>query len=146
MQWSAWQTIQKPLTYTGPALYELRITNKLGTPFSINRFLSIDNEGVLTIGQTKCMERRRTQFITGIHQCYGHSECNLLYFLIKHSLFDKIFHDFILQFRYKQLPTEHDAKTEEKSAIKEYICKFGEVPPLNSAIPDRYNGWPSPSA
>jgi hypothetical protein len=77
MEWTNWQSIKQVLSYRGPAQYELRVVNQESQPFPIPRMLGTDNNGVLVIGQTKNMEKRRRQVITGIEECYGHSECNL---------------------------------------------------------------------
>ena len=144
MPWSKWLNVANQIAYSGPAIYELRVVNKNGNPFKLNRFLGQDPEGILSIGETNNMEKRRSQFISGITKCYGHSECNLLYYLLKNTAFATAFDSYRLEYRYSSCTTKHDAQQEERVSIKTYICKFGEVPPLNSAIPDRYNGWPVP--
>ncbi len=42
-----------------------------------------------------------------------------------------------LKFRFETLATEIDAKDEEARLLKEYLTKYGELPPLNNQLPRR---------
>jgi len=140
--WTNWQRIDEESNHDGPAIYEVRIITGEGTPVPIPRFLSCDNDGLLLIGQTgRGMEARRAQFVCGVENCYGHSEGNLLHQLIRYSPLNERFQDYRLEFRYYPAMDQTAAKLAEEQSIKRYICKFGEVPPLNSVIPNRYGDW-----
>lgn len=119
------------------AVYEIRMTSIGGDPNPISRFLDADKRGLLTIGETGSMESRRKQFISAIEKHSNHSEGNLLYHLLRHTPLNKRFPNHRLEYRFY---SETD-KAAEARLIKIYIRKFGEVPPLNSAIPDRDGNW-----
>lgn len=141
MSWNEWQTIESASSYNGPAVYELRMTNCNRNPISIPRFLSSDYRGLLSIGETGSMDKRRKQFINAIAKCSGHSEGNLFYYLLRYSPIMERFPDYQLEYRFYPKVDKSSAKIEEAKLIKTYICEFGEVPPLNSAIPNRYGCW-----
>ncbi len=141
MDWSDWQPLREESNHEGAAVYELRMVRSENNPVSIPRFLSCDKNGLLSIGSTTCMESRRKQFICGREKCYGHSEGNLLHLLIKHTSLDERFPGYGLEFRYCPAANESEAKAAEDRLIKGYVCKCGETPPLNSAIPRRYGSW-----
>jgi hypothetical protein len=87
------------------------------------------------------MESRRRQFIYAVEKCSGHSEGNLLYYLLRHSPLNERFPHHQLEYRFRGEDNKAAAKSAEARLIKAYIREFGEVPPLNSAIPDRYGSW-----
>ena len=139
MKWSPWKNITESSRYDGCAVYEVRLVNKEDHPVIINRFLGTDKEGILAIGMTTNMERRRKQFIYGENRCRAHSEGNLLFLLKEYSRFKTKYNRTRYQYRFQKVKTRDDAKKKEKKLIKDYFKKYGEVPPLNSAIPDRYD-------
>jgi len=110
-----------------------------GAHVAIDRFLDEDKKGVLCIGMTTNMERRRKQFISGESEGYCHSEGNLLFLLKKYSRFKKKHSMPKYKYRFQNVSSEGDAKRKERELIKDYVKQYGEVPPLNSVIPDRYH-------
>ena len=141
MSWSEWQSIDSPSGHDAPAVYELRMTIDDSGPLSVPRFLATDDGGLLSIGETGNMESRRKQFIYAVEKRSGHSEGNLLCLLLRHSPLKARFPKHRVEFRFRPETDKQAAKTAEARLIKEYIREFGEVPPLNSAIPDRYGSW-----
>ena len=87
------------------------------------------------------MESRRKQFIYAVEKGSGHSEGNLLYLLLRHSPLKARFPNHRVEFRFRPETDKQAANAAEARLIKAYIREFGEVPPLNSAIPDRYGSW-----
>ena len=140
MPWNKWTELTTDSQYYGAALYELRLRTASG-PIAIPRFLGTDSSGLLTIGHTKNMETRRTQFLRAIEKGRGHSEGNLLYYLLKHSPIRKVHPEHALEYRFREERDKATAKLAEAGQIKGYIREFGEAPPLNCAIPDRYGDW-----
>lgn len=143
--WSDWKDIAESCGHWNAAIYEIRLMTK-GKPSLIRRWLGDDAGGLLTIGQTKNMESRRNNFIRGMTKCEKHSAGNLLYFILAHSRMRSIVPMHGIQYRFLKMRTAADAKLLEALNVKQYIIKFGEPPPLNSAIPDRYGEWTSVGA
>jgi hypothetical protein len=138
MSWSEWQPLNAKSGYDGPAVYEVRILNSAG-PMPVPRFLATDIRGLLSIGESRSMDKRRRQLVRAMEKCYGHSEGNLLYYLLRHTRL-KDLHP-IIEYRFSKEADKAAAKVAEAKMIKEYIQKFGEPPPLNCAIPDRDGEW-----
>ncbi len=72
-----------------------------------------------------------------------HSEANLLHRLQKSTRLKRCFPEAEYQYSFRAARTESQAKRIEEALIKSYVKRYGEVPPLNSAIPNRYRerGW-----
>lgn len=127
------------LKYWEPAAYRVRLL-KDGKPFQMNRLLGRDEEGLLSIGKTKDMEGRRAQFISGVVNGYGHSEGNLLRLLVLYSgLKERVPSRPQIECQFLACKSEDEAIKTEARLLKDYLCRFGELPPLNSAIPNRYD-------
>jgi hypothetical protein len=140
MSWSEWQPLEQPSSHAGPAVYEFRI-GAAGNAIPVPRFLATDDRGVLSIGETKNTESRRCDLLRAIAKCNGHSEGNLLYYLIRHSPLTSVHPMHTFQYRFRKEQTKGDAEPAETRLIKAYIRQFGEGPPLNCAIPDRHGDW-----
>jgi hypothetical protein len=140
MSWYDWRPLRDQPDYGGPAVYELRIATD-DRPIAIPRFLGTDVRGVLSIGETGGMAFRHRQFISAIEKCYGHSEVNLLYYLLRYTPLNKLHPKHCLEYRFRKERAKQAAKLAEARLIKAYVRQFGEAPPLNSAIPDRYGDW-----
>jgi hypothetical protein len=54
--------------------------------------------------------------------------------------FKKKYRNFQIQYRFKVVSDKNLEKEEEK-LIKDYFKKFGELPLLNSSIPNKYDNW-----
>ena len=132
-----WQELSKPTGQKGPAIYAVRLVN-CEAVVSIRRFLGVDREGLLTIGMTTNLERRRRQFIRGSSKGRGHSAANLLYFLSKFGALKRCFREPRYELSFRRVTDERQARRWEAKMTKEYLGRFGEGPPLTSVIPDRY--------
>ena len=137
-----WIEIAEPANYNGSAVYEIRIVER-GEPAIIDRFLASDDRGIISIGMTTMMETRRRKFVSGMTRGRSHSEGNLLFRIRQFAPFDQKFPKPVLQYKFFKVKSKEEADRMEGHRIKAYVRKFGEVPPLNSAIPKRYDedGW-----
>ncbi len=77
-------------------------------------------------------------FVRGLEHGRGHSEANLLHILEKSTPLKRVLPRRIYQYRFRPARNKADANKLEEGLIKRYVKRFGEVPPLNSAIPNRY--------
>lgn len=136
-----WLNINDKCNYQGPAVYKVRLAYANGNACTLGRLLKADDEGIMCIGHTRQMEQRRTQFVSAINGVGGHSEMNLVDYLKAHTIFRKRFKDANFQYSFCKCVDVAESKKEEERLIKSYFKKFGEVPPLNSAIPNRYGNW-----
>ncbi|MBN1885819.1 MAG: hypothetical protein JW876_09905 [Candidatus Krumholzibacteriota bacterium] len=136
MRWR-FRPIDSPVDYAGPASYKVRfiIGDEVAT---IQRFLRKDPSGILQIGVTKNAKKRRRQFVRGLATGWGHSEANLLHMLERRSCLRRRFSGARYEIAFKPFATREEAEAEEETLIKRYLFRFGEVPPLNSAIPKKY--------
>ena len=109
-----------------------------GVTQPLQRFLGEDRRGLLTIGMTGNMENRRRQFVRGLKSGRGHSEANLLHQLLDPRRFRSRLPSCVYEYRFIRTRTRNSAGGLEELLLKRYLRRFGEVPPLNSAIPNRY--------
>jgi len=142
MTWSQWQSIRIPTECSSAAVYQVRGVVE-GRAVEIPRFLAVEPHGILVIGCTNDMSRRRKDFVKGLDRCYGHSEGNLLHLLARHSDLASRHPSIDYEFRHAPQSTKEAAERTEALLVKAYIRRYGEGPPLNAAIPDRYDeeGW-----
>ncbi len=140
--WRDWCDLEDSCDHVGPAVYQIRICGHR-TPRSIGRLLRSDTAGILCIGMTDNMRRRYRAFVRGLNRGRGHSEANLLHRLETFTALKRLMPRRIYQYRFLPVLNRADAQMLEERLIKDYVKRFGEVPPLNSAIPNRYreNGW-----
>ena len=141
-KWVDWLNINDKCNYQGPAVYKVRLADTNGNACKLGRLLTTDDEGIMCIGHASNMKQRKAQFLTAIRKAYGHSEMNLVYYLEKYTGFKKKFKEVQFQYCFCKCSDVAKSKSQEEQLIKAYFKKFGEVPPLNSAIPHRYDGWP----
>lgn len=141
-QFSSWKGIDIPCNRWEPAVYRIRLLAS-GSVAALLRLLGNDSDGIVNIGTTKSMESRRRQFTSGIAKCSGHSAGNLVWYLNDRTRFLQAYSDATFEYAYRCFPTEEGANEFEETLIKAYFRRFGEVPPLNSSIPKRYEeaGW-----
>ena len=130
--------IKKPAHHSGPAVYLVRIRID-GVTQALPRFLGEDKYGRLTIGMTGNMENRRRQFMRGLASGRGHSEANLLHQLLGLRPFRSRLPGCVYEYRFTRTRTRGAAGHLEETLLKDYLRRFGEVPPLNSVIPNRYS-------
>jgi len=133
-----WKALSEPTGCRGAAVYAVRLLDR-GAVVSIPRFLSIDAEGVLTIGMTTNLERRRRHFVRGYAKGRGHSAGNLLHFLSAIETFNLAFPERSYEISFRAVTDGGEARRLEAQVTKEYLARFGEGPPLTSVIPDRYS-------
>jgi len=138
MCWTRWKDIYQESGYNGCAIYMIRMKTDEGTA-KIPRFLGIDEKGLLYIGTTENLETRRNQFINGRNRGNGHIGANLLYLLNIYTRIKRQFKNYTCKYSFKKLRKGLELGEQESREIKRYVIKFGEVPPLNSAIPLRNN-------
>jgi len=138
MKWTSWRKLETSTIFNGPGVYKIRLLIE-GNPLTIPRFLGEDRSGLLSIGVSGNLEYRRQQFITGLRKGRRHSEGNLLYLLKRYAALERKVGP--CSFHYAFCSSNHRRTAEhlEGKLIKQYVKRYGEVPPLNSAIPDRYN-------
>ena len=108
---------------------------------TIPRIGKDDTDGTLCIGQAKNLERRYKQFRSGVMRASGHSEANLLYYLLYYSssVRNKLNGKNIVV--YYRMVEQAELDQQERDEIIYYIMKYGEPPVLNCAIPKRYIDW-----
>ena len=136
LRWSSWQPIDQETGYSGPAVYRVRLVVS-SRPVAIPRFLATDMDGILSIGECSDLDRRRQQFVSGLNENSGHSSGNLLYILERFTRLRKTHPDRMYEFSFGHTETKDEAKACQDQLLKRYIVRFGEAPPLNSAVPDR---------
>ena len=138
MSWTEWTDMYESFQHWEPAAYRVRLL-KDGKSIPMNRVLGPDIQGLLSIGKTKNIESRRAQFISGVRNGYGHSEGNLLRLLLLYSgLKERVSPQPQIECQFLPCKSEDEAIEMEARLLKDYLCRFGELPPLNSAIPNRY--------
>jgi hypothetical protein len=138
--WSAWIKLEQAANYNDPAVYKIRLCRS-GAPVSISRFLGSDDDGLLCIGKTSNLEQRRKDFINGITNGNGHSEGNLIYILERITSLSVNHPNREYEYSYIKAKRNGEKDTLEEKHIKAYVKQFGEAPPLNSSIPNRYGVW-----
>jgi len=134
---SKWRFVDEQVEYDSHAAYEVRLVNRLGKAIPINRFLGTDEKGILSIGMTTGMEKRRRKLFSGLRGNNVHSEAHLLFLLTEYSRLQTRHRERQYQLRFLPLGSRAQAKKTESRLIKDYVKRYGEVPPLNSAIPNR---------
>jgi hypothetical protein len=140
MNWTDWLSFGVVPCHYGPAVYEFRLV-VLGRPVAISRFLGVDEGGTLVYGCTGKFDQRYWQSRAAKSSANGSSTINLLYYWERFTALPKLYPNFAYQYRFAPLATKKEAKQHESALIKRYVCRFGDRPPLNSALPDRYAGW-----
>jgi predicted GIY-YIG superfamily endonuclease len=141
--WLPWKNIDEPAGHIGHAVYKVRLVSRQSGIVAINRFLGTDKKGILCIGMTTNMERRRKEFKSGKEGKPIHSGGYLLSLLKDYSHFNAEHRNSKYEYRFQKTENKVDAKFKESRHIKKYVKRYGEVPPLNSAIPnkDDKEGW-----
>ena len=140
-EWSGWLPLDAKIKHERFAVYKIRLVTEDSKPFTLPRLFKKDMSGIMCIGQTTNMERRRNQAYGAISKGDGHSAMNLVFYLREFCNFDKRFANWNFQFNFSKCKSGHDAKKREDDLSKEYFREFGEVPPLNSVLPNRYDNW-----
>jgi len=142
LQWSNWFELNKNTEWpTTHGVYCVSLADKNGRPFSIPRLCGEDPEGVIYIGRSgyanaktdRSLGVRLWEFLVGKHsggQTYLQSAR-----AIKKS---GIYKNYKLLVSIARL-LDYQIGEGEKSAMRQYFNKYGEVPPCNSAFPGKWN-------
>jgi hypothetical protein len=131
------RSIDRSTDYFGPAVYKVRLLTGAEV-VKLPRFLGHDRSGILQIGVSGSFEKRRRQFVRGLAIGRGHSEGNLLHILQHRSRLLETFHECSYEIAFVEMAGRDEALVEEETLIKRYFTRFGEVPPLNTQLPNRY--------
>jgi hypothetical protein len=137
---SNWFTIDTAPDHCGPALYEFRLVEN-GRAVPLGRMLGVDAEGILVIGCTGDMESRCYQSRSGRRSASGSSTMNWLYYLERYSPLPALYPNAGYEYRFAVAGSVVEAAAWEERRLKRYWCRFGEAPPLNSIVPNRYGDY-----
>jgi hypothetical protein len=143
-----WKNLQKlasnnfPRVENKPGVYFLR-WNKGEIPVVINRFGGSDSNGLLYVGESKDLRRRFQRIWRGIKKVNKTSKNP--HTLNRTILFCKL-HEEInsdeYEIAWQHLSTKLEAQVQEAAALKLYIEKFREPPPLNLQVcRPKYASW-----
>jgi len=135
---------------SGPGVYKVAAFDETkGAYFMFPRLLDNDDGGILCIGKARVLPTRLDQFLrsfdqrgTGKRYCL-HSEANLLRMLHSFTAFAEVFRKCKLHVFYCILTDGRTLHEQECHAFREYVERFGEVPPVNASFPGRYTTWPA---
>jgi hypothetical protein len=142
-EWSVWRDINDFDDFGKCCgVYKLRLTDQVGGPSLIGRFLGCDHDGLLAIGQSVNLARRIKEF----RDAYAGKR------FLRHSVGDRLFlvrlcqhtslklNNVRVQIAVMKLENKVAAQAAEENLLKKYFKGFGELPPLNSNMPDT-GGW-----
>ncbi len=119
-----------------PGVYKILAPCKGKWENGIPRLKRIDGRRILAYGHSAKLRTRVGAFVRSLGKCSGHHEGNLLRILNERA------HLRVRRVQIAWYKTENH-KEEEERLIKHYVKEYGEVPPLNAAIPKREEatGW-----
>src|SRR5205814_4241887 len=126
-----WLPIKQSARYSESAVYVIRML-KRGRIVAIPRFFGIDREGILTIGMTTNMDQRRKQFISGYTRGHGHSAGDLL-FRMKRPFVSQ-FKSVDYEYAFQSVKNAAESRRIEMDLTHTYWRRYGEAPPLTSAL------------
>jgi hypothetical protein len=69
---------------------------------------------------------------------------NLLYYLERVTPFRTLHPSAVFEYRYAVTESVAQAKEWEERMLKRYFRRFGELPMLNSVLPNRYGSYDDP--
>lgn len=138
-----WKNIEIIANYSKHALYMIRLVDDTNKPEKIGRWLGDDLAGILYIGKTDNLKNRLKRIRNGCNSGgnwtnasnSGHPAGNMIWLLRSDMIKD--IKPKNLQYQYEEKKSDAEAKIDEENAIRKYVRKYGEVPPLNSNIPNR---------
>jgi hypothetical protein len=95
------------------------------------------------IGESGNIARRIREFYRASSgEALAHSEGETLFLIIFVTSFQKsVYKGSEIQFRCMRLNDKAEAEKYEESLLKTYFKRFGELPPLNSEMPNQYIDW-----
>jgi hypothetical protein len=146
--WRGWDHIgyidDLKFMYHWRGVYSIRLIDAPSeTPIPIGRFLRTDENGTLLIGVSGDLGDRLCKFYHSyLEDARTHSEGRRLHLVRMVCEYEeKIYPNSSMQFRVKRIPDKEEAKHEEERLLKSYFKRFGELPPLNSAMGKRRVLW-----
>lgn len=149
-EWSEWRDISSIKDFSeevgkSSGVYEIRLSNSAGHPNTIGRLLGNDEDGLLAIGESVDLARRIKDFYHAYSKGkFGRHSVGDRFFLVlvcQYSSFGATHqNNSKLQFRVMKLGSKDEAQKEEEKLLKNYFRKHGELPSLNSDMPDKH-GW-----
>lgn len=146
-EWSKWQDIwwidDFADLYKWPGVYKIRLIDYQGQPVRIGRLLGVDTDGLLAIGESVNVARRIREFYRAYEgQSFRHYVAERMFLIrFKTAFGKKIFKDCKIQFTCMRLKDKAEVKKYEERFLKSYFKTFGELPPLNSDMPDKNVDW-----
>ena len=124
--------------YKDCGVYKIHLVNSNGSQIEILRFLGKDKEGILQIGSSKNIETRIKAFRGAMEgKQYHHVEGRRFGLIKSYPSFTRKYENYKIQYSFKKLQNESQAKKEEERLLKSYFEKFGEPPPLNNNLPNK---------
>ncbi|MFC1949015.1 hypothetical protein ACFLW0_02450 [Chloroflexota bacterium] len=151
-EWTNWEDINRinelRENYCWPGVYKIRIADVDCNPFQIDRFLGSDSEGIVVIGNSINVFNRVRNFLKAYEGKYHKHSAGSRAFLLraflgmgKTNFTRNIYRDGRLMFTAVKLNSKPEAILEEEELLKVYFLTYGELPPLNRALPDDKVEW-----
>jgi hypothetical protein len=149
-EWRGWDHVgyidDLKFMYHWPGVYSVRLIDAPSeAPIPIGRFLRADETGTILIGVSDDLGDRLSKFYHSyLEDARTHSEgrrFHLVRMLCKFE--EEMYPNASMQFRVKRIPDVEQAKYEEERLLKSYFKRFGELPPLNSALGKKRVLWTS---
>lgn len=148
--WRGWKhlgyidDLKLKVMYRWQGVYAVRLIEAQSEkPIPIGRFLAIDEKGILLIGTSNDVGGRLGKFYHSyLEDARTHSEGRRLHLVRMLSRFEEeIYPGASMQFNVKRISDKEHAKNEEEKLLKSYFVRFGELPPLNSAVGKKRVLW-----
>lgn len=147
--WSVWYDITSTKHVLGNerqcGVYEIRLADSTRQAIPVGRLLGNDPCGLLGIGKSVNLSRRISDFnrahLKGSLRHSGGSRLFLVWVLHYSPIAASHNVNSIVQFRVAKVKNNVKAETAEEALLKRYFYKFGELPPLNSTMPDGRTRW-----
>lgn len=141
-EWSEWKNIKQKAMCNNCGVYKIRLVDSQCSPIKISRFLDKDENGILQMGRSKDVEKRIKYFRGAIKgRRYSHAEGKRLYLVKEYSNFKGKYNNYGIQYSFRKLSSESEVKKKEEQLLKCYFKRYGEIPPLNSNLPNKEIKW-----
>ncbi|MFH1510816.1 MAG: GIY-YIG nuclease family protein [Candidatus Woesearchaeota archaeon] len=125
-EWCILDKLELSKVPSKPGAYMISIFGNDGQPIKISRFIGVDTEGIIDIGESTNLRKRLSDFKRNADKrCGGHMAGWRFNFL---KLNEKLW---TLKFSYEVCATKEEAYKKEYAMMKEYVDKHKELPPLN---------------
>ncbi len=142
--WVEWIDIEENPDFEGCGVYKVRLVDSMGVPFGIQRFLDSDKDGILQISRSENI-RKGINFFRGAlrGKKYANAEGRRLYFIKSYTNLLEMFRNYRLQYSFMQWADKKEARIEQEKLLKWYIKRYGEAPPINNNLTEKYIDWES---